>query len=165
MRKFFVIKHPDGKVGPWYLPDDYDRDLVPEEIVIEISDSQEKALLDDLFERLNDGDENVYRDILSILDKYGHSAARQFMFCINKVGEFEKLVGDRYDNAGFEEDAIRYYIKSANLGDKCGKCKLGQYYAEGKACKQDRRKAKQMLKEAAQECQKVQKYLDQYGLR
>ena len=165
MSKFFVVKHPDGKVGPWYLPDDYDRDLVPEEIVIEIKDSQEKALLDSMFDKLNGGDENVYRDILKILDKYGHDAAKQFMYSIDKVGEFEKLDGDKYDTAGFFEDAIRYYIKSANLGDKCGKCKLGQYYAEGKACKKDRKKAKQMLKEAAQECQKVKKYLDKYGLR
>lgn len=153
IRSIDIDRVPDSKKEPWY------------DHVVEITDTQDEALLNSLIERVNNDDEEAVSELYQLLNKYRHDAAISFLLLVDKTGEAHKLIGDDLEAKGDERVARNHYKYSAHCGYKCGKCKYGQYYAEGKGGAKNRARAKELLKEAFKECQKVKKYLDKYGLR
>lgn len=134
-------------------------------LVVEITDPQDNLSVKALIPRVKSGDDDAIRQIAPIIHKYNSLASAMLLFKTGDYGDGWLALGEYYDKQSMEKDAFKGYKKAAQYGHPCGMCKLGRYYAEGKGCKKDRKKAKQMLKEAAQVCPDAEKYLDQYGLR
>ena len=160
MKKMILMPHRGVK--PVIVDDNTKGSLFPE---VEITDDKDEALFFPLIEKVNNGDEDAIPELFRILDKYNHETAIDLLLMLGKRGEAHKLEGDDFEAKGDERNAKRHYKFSAESGYKCGKCKLGRYYAEGKGCTKNMSKAKDWLTQASQECDKVEQYLDQYDLR
>ena len=132
---------------------------------VEITDIQDGLAVEELMPRVQRGDEEALRQLAPIIQKYDSLAAATLLTDAGDLGEAWVVTGDYWDETGQDVDAFKAYKESAKYNHRCGKCKLGRYFALGKGCKKNVRLAKKWLEEAAQVCPDAEKYLDQYGLR
>ena len=165
--RFILLgKFPEKGVVPFYLDNDYDPEHVDEDSIVEINDAKDRAIFDALLDKVNKaGDEDAVQELFNFLDKFNHDAALYFLLHVGHIGEAWKRLGDDFEIGGLDTHAVESYEQAALVGYRCGECKLGRYYAEGKGCKKNLILAKKWLKEAAEECSEAEQYLDQYGLR
>ena len=132
---------------------------------VTITDPKDADRIPKIMEKVNNGSDSAAYQLAGIIKKYDQIAAGSILLGHGYTGEGWEAIGNGFDELSVHDEAINAYKLSAVAGHLCGKCKLGQYYAEGKGCNKNLELAKLLLEEAATQCDSAEEILDQYGLR
>lgn len=165
------------QAGASSLPQNVGGDLVyhhsdGHDEIIPIQNPDDGLQIQDLLPKAKTGNRKATEKLASLVKPYSPKMARAMLASIGKYDdESDPMIvqGDEHADGGNHMPdmtlALKLYKLSAKHGNRCGMCRLGCCYAEGKGCYKNPKLAKYWLEKAAAQCEEADEYLDVYKLR